>query len=88
MGTMPPKRKSETSAGPGPRRPILGEELYTTEQVAYEFHKSVRTILRAIHSGKLQARRVGKEYLITRSAAQAYYEGTSKIGGESLNKEA
>jgi excisionase family DNA binding protein len=84
---MPPKRKSETSAGPGPRTPILGEEVYTTAQVAYEFHKSVRTILRAIHSGKLQARRVGKEYLITRSAARAYYEGSQQADRESINKE-
>ena len=70
---MPPKRKAETSAGV--RTHVLGEEVFTTEQVAHDLHISVRTVLRAIQDGKLKARRVGKQYLITRPAVRAYYEG-------------
>ena len=52
----------------------LGTELYTTAQVAQALHLSVRTILRAIKSGKLPARRAGKQFLITRDAVQGYWE--------------
>ena len=68
---MPPKRKAETSAGV--RTHVLGEEVYTTEQVAHDLNISVRTVLRAIHDGKLQARKLGKQYLITRPAVRAFY---------------
>jgi excisionase family DNA binding protein len=71
---MPPKRKAETAAA-GVRTHVLGEEVYTTAQVAHDLHISVRTVLRAIQDGKLKARRVGKQYLITRPAVRAYYEG-------------
>jgi excisionase family DNA binding protein len=59
---MPPKRKSETSGTV--RTHVLGEEVFTTDQVAHDLHISVRTVLRAIHDGKLKARRVGKQYLV------------------------
>jgi excisionase family DNA binding protein len=52
----------------------LGTELYTTTQVAQALHLSVRTILRAIKSGKLTARRTGKQFLITQDAVQAYWD--------------
>jgi len=53
----------------------LGTEIYTTAQVAQALHLSVRTILRAIKSGKLTARRAGKQFLMTRDAVAAYWEG-------------
>jgi excisionase family DNA binding protein len=76
---MPPKRKAETS---GVRTHVLGEEVFTTDQVAHDLNISVRTILRAIHSGKLQARKAGKSFLMTRSAVRAFYEGLPLADGE------
>jgi excisionase family DNA binding protein len=69
---MPPQKESQS-----PRTVVhpLGTEIYTTAQVAQALHLSVRTILRAIKSGKLPARRTGKQFLITREAVQAYWEG-------------
>jgi excisionase family DNA binding protein len=81
---MPPKRKSETSGTV--RTHVLGEEVFTTDQVAHDLHISVRTVLRAIHDGKLKARRVGKQYLITRPAVRAYYEGLPVEEGEKVNE--
>jgi excisionase family DNA binding protein len=81
---MPPKRKAETSAGV--RVHALGEEVFTTAQVAHDLHISVRTVLRAIQEGKLKARRVGKQYLITRPAVRAYYEGLPGGEGEKDNE--
>ena len=82
---MPPKRKSETSGTV--RTHVLGEEVFTTEQIAHDLHISVRTVLRAIHDGKLQARRVGKQYLITRPAVRAYYEGLPVTEGKETDTE-
>ena len=70
---MPPKRKAETSASV--RTHVLGEEVFTTEQVAHDLHISVRTVLRAIHSGKLKARKAGKQFLMTRAAIREFWEG-------------
>ena len=81
---MPPKRKAETSAGV--RTHVLGEEVFTTDQIAHDLNISVRTVLRAIHDGKLKARKAGKQYLITRSAVRAFYEGLPLAGGEQSEK--
>jgi excisionase family DNA binding protein len=70
---MPPKKKSETAGSV--RTHVLGEEVFTTDQVAHDLNVSVRTVLRAIHSGKLKARRMGKAYLIPRAAVREWYEG-------------
>ena len=82
---MPPKRKSETSAGV--RTHVLGEEVFTTDQVAHDLNISVRTVLNAIHSGKLQARKAGKQFLMTRAAVRAYYEGLPLADGKGTDKE-
>src|SRR5262249_54042041 len=68
---MPPQKDSQFSSTVV--HP-LGTEIYTTTQVAQALHLSVRTILRAIKSGKLLARRTGKQFLITREAVQAYWD--------------
>jgi excisionase family DNA binding protein len=81
---MPPKRKAETSASV--RTHVLGEEVFTTDQVAHDLHISVRTVLRAIQDGKLKARRVGRQYLITRAAVRAYYEGLPEEEGKKGNE--
>ena len=77
---MPTKRKSETSSAV--RVHALGEEVFTTDQVAQDLNLSVKTILRAIKSGKLKARKTGKQFLITRSAVRAFYEGLPLADGE------
>jgi excisionase family DNA binding protein len=53
----------------------LGTEIYTTTQIAQTLHLSMRMILWAIKSGKLTARRTGKQVLITRDAMQRYWDG-------------
>ena len=68
---LPQQKASPLSQRPHP----LGTEIYTTAQVAQALYLSVRTMRRAIKSGKLIARRTGKQFLITRDAVQAYWEG-------------
>ena len=68
---MPPPKQA---LPPSPSQHPLGTEIFTTAQVAQALHLSVRTILRAIKSGKLTARRTGKQFLITRDAVQAYWD--------------
>jgi excisionase family DNA binding protein len=82
---MPPKRKAETSAGV--RTHVLGEEVFTTDQVAHDLNLSVRTILRAIHTGKLKARRAGKQYLITRTAVREWWEAMPLTERHKTNEE-
>jgi excisionase family DNA binding protein len=67
---MPPKRKARPETVVHP----LGTEIYDTEQVARFLNLSVRTILRAIEKGDLEAKKTGKQYLITREAVQKYWE--------------
>jgi len=69
---MPPKTKAETSAGVRTR--VLGEEVFTTDKIAHDFDISVRTVLRAIKSGKLKARKMGKQYVMTRTAVREWFE--------------
>jgi len=81
---MPPKRKAETSAGV--RTHVLGEEVFTTDQVAHDLNVSVHTVLRAIHSGKLKARKMGKQFLITRAAIREFWEGLPEVDGKEMGK--
>jgi len=69
--SMPPHQQA---LPPNQSQHPLGMEIFTTAQVAQALHLSVRTILRAIKSGKLTARRTGKQFLITRDAVQAYWD--------------
>jgi excisionase family DNA binding protein len=72
---MPPKRKAETAAQPpiGYRPHVLGEVVFTTDQVAHDLHISVRTVLRAIQEGKLEARVIGKSYVMTGTAVREWW---------------
>jgi excisionase family DNA binding protein len=78
---MPPKRKAETSAGHrahvlGERdRPhVLGEQVFTTEQIAHDLNISVRTVLRAIQDGTLEARVMGKSYVVTGASVREWWD--------------
>ena len=52
----------------------LGTEIYSVKQVAEALGLSTNTIYEAIKAGKLQARRTGKDFLITREAVREYFE--------------
>ena len=81
---MPPKKKAETS---GVRTRVLGEEVFTTDQVAQDLNISVRTVLRAIHNGKLKARKAGKHFVMTRAAVRKYWDGLPGAEQENDDKE-
>jgi excisionase family DNA binding protein len=67
------KRTNSLPLGPLGLPSPLGQPVYTTEQVAAALNLSVRTLLRAIKTGALEARRTGKHYLIMRDAVQRYW---------------
>jgi excisionase family DNA binding protein len=58
------------SVSPSP----LTHPIYTTAQVAAALKLSVKTILRAIERGQLEARKAGKLYLISQDAVQRFWE--------------
>jgi excisionase family DNA binding protein len=80
---MPPKKKVRPERVPHP----LGTEVYSTDQVAQALNLSVRHILRAIQRGELEARKTGKQYLITQDAVRQYWASlplaTKKRAGDS-----
>ena len=63
-------RKTPLLPEPGP----LAQPIYTTAQVAAALRLSTKTILRAIESGQLEARKAGKLYLIAQDAVQRFWE--------------
>jgi excisionase family DNA binding protein len=67
---MPPAKKVRTEIIPHP----LDTQIYSAEQVAEALNLSVRYIYRAIQSGKLEARKTGKQFLITRDAVRKFWE--------------
>lgn len=68
---MPPKNKAQTQ---GVVTHPLGTEIYTTADVAQALKLSVRFVLNAIERGNLEARKAGKQYLITREAVWKFWE--------------
>jgi excisionase family DNA binding protein len=67
---MSPKKKARPEMVPHP----LGSPVYDTEQVAEALNLSVRYVLRAIKSGRLEAKKTGKQYLITQEAVRKFWE--------------
>ena len=68
---MPPPKKTTRLA-----RPLaLGTEVLTTGEAAEDCNVSVRTIYRAIKSGKLKAYRLAREIRIKRTDLRAWFEG-------------
>jgi excisionase family DNA binding protein len=68
---MPPSKKAARSD-----RPLaLGTEVLTTSEAAEDCNVSVRTIYRAIKSGKLKAYRLNKDFRIKRDDLRAWFEG-------------
>jgi excisionase family DNA binding protein len=47
-------------------------QLFTVDEVAHRLHLHVRTVRRFIREGRLPAKRIGKEYRITRSALHEF----------------
>jgi excisionase family DNA binding protein len=52
----------------------LGTEIYSVRQVAESLGLSTKTIYEAIEAGKLQAKKTGKQFLITREAVREYWD--------------
>ena len=52
----------------------LDTEIYSVKQVAESLGLSTKTIYEAIEAGKLQAKKTGKQFLITREAVREYFE--------------
>ena len=52
----------------------LGTEIYSVKQVAESLGLSTKTIYEAIETGKLQAKKTGKQFLITREAVREYFD--------------
>ena len=50
----------------------MAQHLYTVEQAAEVLDLHVKTIRRYIHEGKLRAKRIGKEYRITRADLEEF----------------
>lgn len=67
---MPPRKKERPEMVPHP----LDTQIYTTDEVAKALKISVRTVLRAIELGKLEAKKQGKQFLITREAIRRYWD--------------
>jgi excisionase family DNA binding protein len=53
-----------------------GKQLFTVDEVAERLNLHVKTVRRFIRDGRLPAKRIGKEYRITRSALDEF-AGTS-----------
>ena len=68
---MAPPKKTQTS---GVRTHALGTEVLTTAEVAHDCNVSVRTIYRAIKSGKLKAYRLNKDFRIKRDDLRQWWE--------------
>lgn len=54
----------------------LAKQLYTVDEVAGRLELHVKTVRRYIQQGKLPAKRIGKEYRITRSALDEFAGAT------------
>src|SRR5262245_50994734 len=54
----------------------FGKQLYTVDEVAERLNLHVKTVRRYIQQGKLPAKRIGKEYRITRSALDEFAGAT------------
>jgi len=67
---MPPKKRTEPRLVTHP----LGTEIYSVKQVAESLGLSTDTIYAAIKDGTLQAKKTGKNFLITREAVREYFE--------------
>jgi len=52
------------------------KQLYTVDEVAERLNLHVKTVRRYIQQGKLPAKRIGKEYRITRSALDEFAGST------------
>jgi len=81
---MPPKPKAQTQ---GILTHPLDTEIYTTADVAQALKLSVRFVLNAIERGDLEARKAGKQYLITREAVRKFWEGLPKACKSEVKRE-
>src|SRR4051812_32393640 len=55
------------------------KHLFTVEQAAEHLDLHVKTVRRFIHEGKIKAKRIGKEYRITRADLEEFGGAAPKI---------
>ena len=60
---------------------LAGKQLFTVDEVAGRLNLHVKTVRRFIREGRLPAKRIGKEYRITRAALDEF-AGTATEPGE------
>ncbi len=57
----------------------VSRQLYTVEEIAERLHLHVKTIRRYIADGKLKAKRIGKEYRVTRADLHEFEGGADAV---------
>jgi excisionase family DNA binding protein len=67
---MPAKKKAPAQFVTHP----LGTEIYTVEKVAAALSLSPKYIYKAIREGKLEAKKTGKQFLMTREDVRKFWE--------------
>jgi excisionase family DNA binding protein len=67
---MPAKKKARPEFVTHP----LGTEIYTVEQVAAALSLSPKYIYKAIKEGRLDAKKTGKQFLMTREDVRKFWE--------------
>ena len=60
----------------------ISKQLFTVDEVAGRLNLHVRTIRRFIREGRLPAKRIGKEYRVTRTALDEFAGTTHEPAGE------
>jgi excisionase family DNA binding protein len=63
-----------------------GKQLFTVDEVAGRLNLHVKTVRRFIREGRLPAKRIGKEYRITRSALDEFAGTTAEPGDVPLSR--
>jgi excisionase family DNA binding protein len=59
----------------------LGTEIYTINQVAQALNLSCKYLYKAISEGRLEAKKTGKQYLITQEAVRKFWESLPSAAG-------
>ena len=64
----------------------MNHHLYTLDQVAERLHLHVKTVRRYIQSGRLKAKRIGKEYRVTRADLDAFAGTSEAPAGQTISR--
>jgi excisionase family DNA binding protein len=79
---MAAKKKSQPEFVTHP----LGTEIYTVEQVAKSLNLSPKYVYKAINEGRLEAKKTGKQFLITREAVRKFWDSLPSAADRPLKE--